>query len=76
MPEPMHYDGLTPAWLAALRQRPQSARDLAVTLGQSTSPSNVAAMRAILQQMERKGLVQRSRTRNRPVWIWEACGDG
>jgi Fe2+ or Zn2+ uptake regulation protein len=70
---PDHYDGMTPAWLDALRGWPQSARDLAVTLGQSTSRSNVAAIRATLEQMERKGLVQRSRTSN--TWVWEVCGD-
>jgi hypothetical protein len=66
-----HYDGLTPAWLDALRGRPQSACDLAVTLGQSTSRRNVAAIRATLEQMERKGLVQRTKNPGEP-WIWEA----
>jgi DNA-binding PadR family transcriptional regulator len=66
-----HYDGMTPVWLAALRARPSSARDLAVTLEQSTSRGNVNAIRAYLEQMERKGLVTRSRTDGKP-WIWEA----
>ncbi len=69
----MYHDGLTPAYLGALRERPQSARDLAVTLGQNTSRRNVSAIRAILEMMERKGLVQRSRTDGRP-WIWEVAG--
>ena len=51
MAESMSYDGLTPAWLAALRERPQSARDLAVTLGQSTSRGNVGAIRATLARI-------------------------
>jgi DNA-binding PadR family transcriptional regulator len=76
MAEVTHYDGLTPAWLAALRSGPQSARELAMTLGQGTSRSNVAAIRATLERMERQGLVQRTREAPREPWVWEVCGDG
>lgn len=69
---PVCIDGLTPKWLAALRERPQSARDLAVTLGQPTNRRNLAAIRQELEVMERRGEVQRSRTGTEP-WIWEAA---
>ena len=71
----MSCDGLTPAWLAALSRTPQSARDLAVTLGQSTSPGNVTAIRATLEQMERKGLVQRTRRGPGAPWVWRVTGE-
>lgn len=64
-----HYDGVTPPILAALRQQAQSATQLAATLGQSTDRRNVAGLRAILEQLERRGEVTRSRTGTGP-WVW------
>lgn len=72
----MHSDGLTPPILAALGECPQSARDLAVTLGQSTSRRNVAALRHTLEWMERRGMLQRARTRTGAPWVWEPVQAG
>ena len=71
---PSHYDGLTLAYLAALRECPRSARDLAIALGGSSSRSNVAGVRANLKWMERRGWVSRVRTGTGP-WIWEVIPD-
>jgi hypothetical protein len=65
-----HYDGMAAAYLDALREFRLTARQLALLLGQSTSRGNVAAIRAFLGQMERKGLV--TRTRKHKTWIWMA----
>jgi hypothetical protein len=71
---PASSEDLTATYLDALRPRPQSARDLAVTLGQSTARSNVGVVRHRLELLERRSLVQRTQQPGKP-WIWEVCAD-
>lgn len=63
---------VNPTWLATLREKPQSARDLAVTLSESTSRRNVAVIRHHLELMERAGLVQRTKAHRSAPWVWAA----
>jgi hypothetical protein len=72
MPEPT--TATDQPYVEALRRKPQTARDLAITLGRSADRSTVASIRATLERMERRGLVQRQRFGSGP-WIWEAATD-
>ena len=56
--------------LAAVRQRPGSARDVATTLGFGTSPAVVTEVRSWLRILEIEGLAQRHKVAGKP-WIWE-----
>lgn len=60
-------------YLAALRKQPQTARQLAVTLGLPTSRDGVARVRRELERMERAGLAQRTLAAGfHGPWVWEA----
>jgi hypothetical protein len=56
--------------LAALKDRPQSATALSAGLGQ---PADTLALFAVLERLERRGEVLRSRTGSGP-WIWQVPG--
>jgi DNA-binding PadR family transcriptional regulator len=69
MPETTAPAGQT--YLEVLRLKPQSARDIAATLGRDTDRATVASIRKTLERLERKGLVQRYLESFQGPWIWE-----
>jgi hypothetical protein len=67
-----HHQAGHGRWLTELRRQPQSAKDLAVTLGQPTSRRSVSIIRGSLESMERAGMVRRTRPREGGPYVWEA----